>query len=190
MVIAILGFKWGSPTSYLYAIGVIILITPGILVALYAQAIIHVPFAEQRITLQVRGAERDRGLYSLPLGVDWMSQADLGISPVVVYENGVPLGYPNSKPKSIRYDGNGRYSVSDGNLYFSSSDNSDPRINGRKYELSWPHPILPILQWLAYLVSLFGVAMLFFRESLTRTAGTLAVKFKSKSIRNNPSRKE
>ena len=125
----------------------------------------------------------ERGLYMLPLGTQWMSQADLGLSPAVVYENGVPLAVPNSKPKSIRYDGNGRYSVTDGNLYFSSSDNTDPRTNGRKYELEWPHPIPPALQWIAYLFSLFGVAMLFFREWLTTTLGTWLTKFRERSVR-------
>ena len=186
MVTASLGFKREAPTGYLYAILIIIVIAPGVLVALYTQAIIHIPFAEQRITLQVKNAEVERGLYLLPLGTQWMSQADLGVSPAVVYENGVPLAMPNSKPKGIRDIGNGRYSVTDGNLYFSSSDNTDPRTNGRKYELEWPHPIPPALQWIAYLFSLFGVAMLFFREWLTKTAGSWLTKFKERSVHINP----
>jgi hypothetical protein len=173
-----------STASFFYTTGVIILILQGIFIALYAQAIIHLPFAEQRTTLQVKVAERDRGLYTLPLGTHWMSQDDLGLSPAIVYENGIPLALPNSKPKSIRYDGNGRYSISNGNLYFSSSDNSDPRTNGRKYELEWPHPIPPVLEWIAYLFSLFGVIMLLFREWLTRTAGTWLTKLKENSGRS------
>ena len=184
LVITSLGFQRKSTANYLYALGIIILITPGILVALYAHAILHLPFAEQRITLQAKDAKRERGYqYILPLGINWMSQADLGLSPAVVYESGVPMALPNSKPKSIRYDGNGRYSVSEGNLLFSSSDNTDPRINGRKYELAWPHPIHPALQWLSYLVSMFGVALLVFRARLTRIAGSRLTKFKERSVR-------
>ena len=36
---------------------------------------------------------------------------------------------------------------------------------------------------IAYLSGLFGVTMLFFREWLTRTAGTLQAKFKESSVR-------
>ena len=47
--------------------------------------------------------KREHGyLYTLPLGINWMSQADLGVSPAVVYENGVPLASPNSEQKEIR----------------------------------------------------------------------------------------
>ena len=49
---ASLGFKRESPISYFCAMGIIILIMQGVLVALYAHAIINLPFAEQRITLQ------------------------------------------------------------------------------------------------------------------------------------------
>jgi len=176
LVMASLDLERTSPVSYLYGIGIIILIVQGVFVAFYSRAIIHLPFAEQRIALQVKEAEVNRGLYSLPLGINWMSQDDLGSSPAVVYENGIPLSMPNSKPKSIRLDGNGRYSVTQGILYFSSSDNTDPRTNGRKYELEWPHPIHPILQWLAYLVSLIGVVNLVYREWFIRFAGTWLAK--------------
>jgi len=175
-------FNPRSPANYLYVISAIILILQGVFVVLYTRAIIHLPFSEQRITLEVKEVKVDRGLYILPLGTQWMSQSDLGLSPAVVYENGVSLAMPNSKPKGIRDIGNGRYSVTDGNLYFSSSDNTDPRTNGRKYELEWPHPIPPALQWIAYLFSLFGVAMLFFRERLTTIAGTWLTKFKERSV--------
>jgi hypothetical protein len=180
LVVTRLGFERISPTTYLYATGIIILILQGILVALYAQAIIHLPFAEQRITLPVKDAKRDRGLYILPLGINWMSQDDLGLSPAIVYENGVPLAMPNSKPKPIRSDGNGRYSVAGGTLYFSSSDNTDPRTNGRKYELEWPHPIHPALQWLSYIVTLFGVILLIFGQRKMGSTGNWLTRIKGK----------
>jgi hypothetical protein len=96
-----------------------------------------------------------------------MNQADLGISPAVVYENGIPLAFPNSMHQTIRDEGNGRYSVWEGYLYFSSSDNTDPRANGRVYAIEWPHPIQPILQWVSYLVSIAGIIVLFFGQHLT-----------------------
>jgi len=166
-------YKFGrrSMPENLYVIGATILILAGVFVALYAQAIIHLPFAEQRTTLQVIDAvpKKPTHLYILPLGINWMSQDDLGLSPAVVYENGIPLSSPNSLHQTIKDDGNGGYSVWNGNLYFSSSDNSDPRTNGRKYELEWPHPLRPVLQWIAYMGGILGLAMLVFRERLMRT---------------------
>ncbi len=51
-------------------------------------------------------------------------------------EDGKPLSGPRSRHTEIRNEGRGRYSHwTEGALYFSSSDNSDPRTNGRKYEL-------------------------------------------------------
>ncbi len=183
LVMDISDFKTGSIPNQLYAFVAIILVLQGVFVVLYSRAVIHLPFAEQQITLQVKDAvPEQKNLYILPLGINWMSQADLGSSPAVVYENGIPLALPNSKPKGISNDGNGRYSVSGGYLYFASSDNTDPRFNGRTYELAWPHPIQPVLQWLSYLVSLLGMAMLFFRESLTGTVKALRIKFKQRQV--------
>lgn len=179
-------FQQRSLRKSLYLIAAMILILPGIFVALYAQAIIHIPSARQRITLQVKDAvpTKDTYLYSLPLGLNWMNQADLGSSPAVVYEDGIPLASPNSVRQEIKDEGIGRFSVWNGTLLFSSSDNTNPRTNGRKYELEWPHPIRPELQWLAYLVSLLGVAMLVSREWLTRRAGTWLAKLQTRLLFN------
>jgi hypothetical protein len=72
-------------------------------------------------------------------------------------------------PQTIKDGGDGRYGLWNESLYFSSSDNSDPHSNGRKYELAWPRPIRPILQWMVYIGSLLGAIMLIFREKLMRT---------------------
>lgn len=51
-------------------------------------------------------------------------------------ENGVPLPHPHSRHNEIRESGAGRYSHwTESSLYFSASDSSDPRTNGRRYEL-------------------------------------------------------
>ena len=149
-----------------YMIAATILILQGVFVALYAQAVLSLPFAEQRTTLQVKDSvpKKPTHLYVLPLGIDWMNQADLGSSPATVYENGVPLSSPNALHQAIKDDGNGGYSVWNGSLYFSSSDNTDPRTNGRKYELEWPRPIRPILEWFAYMLCVIGSIMLILKE--------------------------
>lgn len=55
-------------------------------------------------------------------------------SPLRVFENGVELGPAHSLHADIRNVGAGRFSYWNNVLYFSMSDNSDPRTNGRTYE--------------------------------------------------------
>lgn len=52
-----------------------------------------------------------------------------------LYEDGHELPYPHRPHGEIEQIGKGRYSHWGGNLYFSTSDNSDPRSNGRYYSL-------------------------------------------------------
>lgn len=66
-------------------------------------------------------------------------------SPFVLHEDSLALLYPHSKHNDIRIIGTGHYSHWDGGLYFSTTDNTDPRLNGRKYRLSHPkHPVYTI----------------------------------------------
>jgi hypothetical protein len=53
-------------------------------------------------------------------------------------ENGVRLGPANATHAEIREDGRGAYSHWLTALYFSTSDNSDPRKNGRVYAIEVP----------------------------------------------------
>lgn len=59
-----------------------------------------------------------------------------GLSRVRVLEDGVELGPPHCPHEEIRREGQGRFSHWAGNLYFSTSDNTDPRSNGRRYHFS------------------------------------------------------
>jgi hypothetical protein len=55
-------------------------------------------------------------------------------SPVVIYEDGRPLGPGHSPHEDIANNGHGRYSHWRGQGFvFSASDNSDPNTNGRHY---------------------------------------------------------
>jgi len=62
-------------------------------------------------------------------------------SQLLVFEDGRPLGPPHSVHQHIRDEGGGRYShwTREG-LYFSASDNTDPRTNGRVYEVASTNP--------------------------------------------------
>lgn len=61
------------------------------------------------------------------------------VSTLRLFENGVELGPPHARHEDIRTAGMGRFShwmSSQGfgdSIYFSASDNSDPRANGRAY---------------------------------------------------------
>ena len=62
-------------------------------------------------------------------------------SMIVLLEDGKPLGPPRSVHAAIREKGDGRYSHwTRETLYFSSLDNTDPRTNGRKYEVTSRNP--------------------------------------------------
>jgi hypothetical protein len=54
-------------------------------------------------------------------------------SPVILYEDGTPLGPAHSVHDDISKHGHGRFSHWGKIVVFSTSDNSDPRTNGREY---------------------------------------------------------
>jgi len=54
-------------------------------------------------------------------------------SALVLMENGKALGPAHSRHDDIRRFGRGRFSHWGNEVYFSTSDNSDPRSNSRKY---------------------------------------------------------
>lgn len=54
-------------------------------------------------------------------------------STLIIYENGRALGPAHSTHDIISNLGRGRFSHWEENLYFSTSDNSDPNTNGRQY---------------------------------------------------------
>lgn len=52
-----------------------------------------------------------------------------------LFEDGRELGPAHAGHDEIRRAGGGRYSHWGAQLYFSTSDDSDPRVNGRKYDI-------------------------------------------------------
>jgi hypothetical protein len=71
-------------------------------------------------------------------GINHGSPSDVagGHSDLVLLENGKPLGPAHSAHADIRKDGLGRYSHWGARtMWFSTSDNSDPRTNGREYKV-------------------------------------------------------
>jgi hypothetical protein len=56
-------------------------------------------------------------------------------SKLVVLEDGRPLVDPHASHEKVRKSGRGAYSHWGSEVYLSSSDNTDPSTNGRKYEV-------------------------------------------------------
>ena len=56
---------------------------------------------------------------------------------IVGDEDHLPLGPAHAAPERIAEAGRGRYGQWGRLLVFSSSDGSDPRLNGRRYVLAW-----------------------------------------------------
>jgi SAM-dependent methyltransferase len=54
-------------------------------------------------------------------------------SPLMLFEDGLPLDFNHAPHDAVRLFGEGRYSHWGEELFFSSSDNSDPNTNGRIY---------------------------------------------------------
>lgn len=100
----------------------------------------------------ITGAAPELGsAYYADLGHDSLS-SQLEPSPAQVLENGRPLGPGNALHSEIRERGQGRFSFWASGVYFSASDNSDPRSNGRSYAIWYP-PITRTQARLVYFVT-------------------------------------
>jgi hypothetical protein len=81
-------------------------------------------------TIDIAWAQRERGnafITRLP---------SLGkLSGLQLYEDGVRLQPGDALHDEIRKNGAGAYSICGNYLYFSTSDNTDPASNGRRYVL-------------------------------------------------------
>lgn len=109
----------------------------------------------QQLPISAQAAQPSgHGPYSfvVSMGTDRLGQTDTFLSPAILLENGRTLGPGNTQPADIGQMGDGRFSFRKGHLNFSSSDNSDPRTNGRNYMLVLPRPVAPRrLGWVLFL---------------------------------------
>lgn len=82
---------------------------------------------------------RDKYCWSINLagfeGISADSSASPFNSELVLYENDVPLGMPHAIHDNIGAFGRGRYSHWNSTLLFSTSDNTSPRLNLRRYRV-------------------------------------------------------
>jgi len=89
----------------------------------------------QPITLSLVKAESDGGFAYKAYGINGSgdSVGRDSVSTMRLYENGKEIGPGHSLHANIRSVGKGLFSHWGTALYFSSSDNTDPRTNGRTY---------------------------------------------------------
>ncbi len=99
----------------------------------------------------------------------WDSKA----SRLMLLEDGQPLGPANAMHSLVYKQGRGAFSYWNGHLFFSTSDNSDPRWNGRVYEADLPLAI-GLTGWLA-IIAVHLVALVRGRALYLATATSLAL---------------
>lgn len=139
-----------------------------VLLALYAAA----PSVRERLEPTRMSAELGHavtaplgGKIAFPYLLPTDSQSAPLHSSVAVFEDGQPLGPGHSLHDDIRQLGGGRFSCWYGTLYFSASDNSDPRRNDRVYVASYRTEVSPWLVWPVIALDL-AAAALFWRSIL------------------------
>lgn len=87
-------------------------------------------------SIEVAEVAHEKGhCYMASLGKRIISDFD-GRSRLTLFEDGRPLPHPHSTHDDIRELGAGRYSHWGDVVFFSSSDNTDPSRNGRRYRAS------------------------------------------------------
>ena len=68
------------------------------------------------------------------------TNTNMGRSPATLCEGNYQLGPGHTPHADIVANGLGRFSHYDGTVVFSSSDNTDPNLNGREYKIVFPPP--------------------------------------------------
>lgn len=84
---------------------------------------------------ELRQLRHERGhayVGRLPLALAARSDAEGG-SPLLLFEDGRPLGPAHAAPHEVVAGGGGRFYHWFGAVVFSTPDGSDPRTNGRRY---------------------------------------------------------
>ncbi len=111
-----------------------------VLVAAMQVFLLFDSFGLRRTVEIIPGQIRSAGgsAYRCQLPTSFWSAHDTGFSTARLSEDGVLLSAPNSLRADIRNAGAGRYSVWRSQVIFAAPDNSDPRVNGRRYALSGP----------------------------------------------------
>jgi hypothetical protein len=118
-------------SAYLVLVGLWLLLRREIAAPGFGRALFR-----RRFSGEVSGFEKESGHCWLAGVPERLVSDKEAASPLRLYEDGVALGPAHCTHAEIRGEGRGRYSHWGAALYFSTSDNSDPRTNGRRYAVS------------------------------------------------------
>ena len=169
----------------------IFLIAAGVNVAIFLLPFFWVPRVEVEISPQNIVAESGYAYitsvnahFPFEFATDDLSNQQA--ASLALTENGIPIGPAHSLHADIRNKGRGRYSYWNGSFIFSTSDDSDPRTNGRQYIASGNLQLRQAV-WVCVALGNFALAILFRRQlagllrrrsllaTAARTAGTAPV---------------
>jgi hypothetical protein len=157
-ILSSLGIASLSPGKRLLLLGNIALISAGAFVFLHSTGL--APLMWERISVQPQEIYSKReNSYFVKLPPMQQIAPGLLLLPAHLYENGELINAnSNDAPLGlIAQLGGGRFAVSDGYLFFSASDNSDPRVSGKSYAIELPVAIRVRYQLIFYVLSLAGV---------------------------------
>ncbi|MBI3170858.1 MAG: hypothetical protein HYZ22_20450 [Chloroflexi bacterium] len=144
-----------------------IFIASGVLLLIHTTGLI--PLAWDQQTLDPEKTRNPEGfMYVYNLGTEKLSDTKFWDYPSFLYENDALLSQPHESQSLISEYGRGRYILREKVLFFSTSDNSDPKTNGRLYTLKFPVEIRIRYQVIVFTLTIiaFFIHALYFAPML------------------------
>ena len=126
-------FSVAIVSVYLLSVGVWLLITGQIRLPNFGKVVLSRLRTPYRGELREGDIRKEEGVAFVATVPSRLLSDKEAASALLLYEDGRLLGPPHSRHDEIRNVGRGRFSHWGSELYFSASDNSDPRTNQRKY---------------------------------------------------------
>jgi len=124
---------------------------------LHNLGIVSIKWSQQILDARKIRYPNEGFLYKIEIETENINDTKFIDFPVNLYEDGILLTLPHEGQSMIDQHGKGRYIIKDNFLFFSSSDNSDPRANGKEYTLQWPARLSTQFQIAIYGVFLVGL---------------------------------
>jgi hypothetical protein len=122
-------------SAYLAVVGCFLVLTGRIRVSPRGFALRLLAVLRPRFKGDLMEMSHEKGnCYVASLGRKLISDSN-GRSRLILFEDGQALPYAHSTHDDIRETGSGHYSHWGDAVFFSSSDNSDPSKNGRRYSV-------------------------------------------------------
>ncbi|MFM8425595.1 MAG: hypothetical protein ACKOBL_10500, partial [Chloroflexota bacterium] len=153
---------WKLPSRIIPIAGVnTVLIAAGVLLLLHTTGVF--PLVWERQEIDVEKARNPEGfMYVYNIGTDKYSDTKFWDAPAYLYENDVLLVQPHESQSLISEYGRGRYILREKVLFFSSSDNTNPKENQRQYTLEYPLEIRIRYQIIIFSLAILGLLIEFF----------------------------